>query len=104
MAEFKAMWGIPAAHRMQGGCSLLLSFHLATWLPPLTHCSAAGQQAGEDDGWLVAICFDAAQQRSEAVVLNAQDLAAGPLAVLPLRNILPHGLHGCWHDTYLGPS
>lgn len=64
----------------------------------------AGCSTKEDAGWLLAMCFDAGRRRSECVVLDAQHVAQGPVAVLPLRGVLPHGLHGCWHDTYLGPS
>ena len=66
--------------------------------------ACAGTCSAEDAGWLLAVCFDAAQHRSEVVVLDAQHISEGPVAVLPLRNVLPHGLHGCWHDVYLGPS
>ena len=64
---------------------------------------AAGEDAAEDAGWLLAMCYDAARNRSECVVLDAQKVAAGPVAVMLLRGVLPHGLHGCWHSAYLGP-
>lgn len=40
---------------------------------------------------------------SQVVILDAQDLAAGPVAVLGLRRPLPSGLHGCWSEQYFGP-
>lgn len=48
----------------------------------------------EDEGWLISIVFDAAQQRSVVMILDAQDLEAGPIAQVPLRDIIPYGLHG----------
>jgi carotenoid cleavage dioxygenase-like enzyme len=49
-----------------------------------------------DDGWFLAMCFDAAAAASEAVVLDAQRIADGPVATLKLREKVPHGLHGHW--------
>ncbi|MCF2970502.1 carotenoid oxygenase family protein [Synechococcus sp. Nb3U1] len=48
----------------------------------------------EDEGWIVTVIFDAASQRSQVVILEAQDLAAGPIARIPLRHHIPYGLHG----------
>jgi all-trans-8'-apo-beta-carotenal 15,15'-oxygenase len=49
-----------------------------------------------DDGWVLAMCFDASTGTSEAVVLDAQRIADGPVATLKLREKVPHGLHGHW--------
>jgi carotenoid cleavage dioxygenase len=50
----------------------------------------------EDDGWLVSFVHDENEDRSEVVVLDASDLAAGPVArvVLPAR--VPIGFHATW--------
>ena len=61
-------------------------------------------QLDEDDVWLMALCYDAASNQSELVVLDALDIEAGPIAVLPLRNPIPHGLHGNWVGAYTGPE
>ena len=64
----------------------------------------AGEAGGaEDDGWLLAMCFNAAQCLTELVVLDAQQLEAGPIAALKLHDSVPHGLHGNWAEEYLGP-
>eukprot|EP00951_Prasinocladus_malaysianus_P034729 scaffold352786_cov41-Prasinocladus_malaysianus.AAC.1 len=60
--------------------------------------------ANGDGGWIVAICFDAARRCSEFVVLDADDIEAGPVAVCRLRDPIPHGLHGQWMNEYLGPK
>ena len=52
--------------------------------------------AGEDDGVVVAMVFDAATERSAVVGLDARDLAAKPLFTARLRHPVPYGLHGCF--------
>ncbi len=53
-------------------------------------------QKAEDDGYLVAFVYDDERQKSEVVVLDAADLAAGPVCrvLLPVR--VPNGFHACW--------
>lgn len=58
----------------------------------------------EDDGWLICQLFDSEHIHSEIVILDAQQLAKGPVAVLRLRNPVPSALHSCWSDTYYGPE
>ena len=50
----------------------------------------------EDDGWLLT--FNHAHDASSAsfVVLDAQDLARGPVAEVPLPQAVPYGFHGNW--------
>lgn len=51
---------------------------------------------GEDDGYLVSFVTDERENRSEVVVLDAADLAAGPVCriLLPVR--VPVGFHATW--------
>lgn len=55
----------------------------------------AGASA-EDDGYLLSLVYDAAVDRSELVILDAADLASGPIGrvMLPVR--VPNGFHSCW--------
>ncbi len=50
----------------------------------------------EDDGYLMSFVYDAAVERSELVIFDAADLAAGPVGrvLLPVR--VPNGFHSCW--------
>jgi all-trans-8'-apo-beta-carotenal 15,15'-oxygenase len=48
----------------------------------------------EDEGWLVTIVFDAASDRSDVVILDAQNITAPPVATLHLKHHIPYGLHG----------
>jgi carotenoid cleavage dioxygenase len=52
--------------------------------------------AGEDAGWLMCYVYDAARDRSEFVVLDATNIAAPPVAVVPLPARVPLGFHGNW--------
>jgi len=56
----------------------------------------AGPDAPEGRGWLLAVAWRARDQRSELLILDAENLADGPLAtaVLPCR--VPFGFHGNW--------
>lgn len=56
--------------------------------------NAHGQQ--EDDGYLLFFMYDRQEQKSSFVVLDAQHLAAPPLAIVHLPNRVPNGLHGSW--------
>ncbi|MFJ9822834.1 carotenoid oxygenase family protein [Streptomyces sp. NPDC101160] len=47
-------------------------------------------------GWLVTYVHDAADDRSDLVVLDAADLAADPVAVVHLPARVPYGFHGSW--------
>jgi all-trans-8'-apo-beta-carotenal 15,15'-oxygenase len=57
----------------------------------------------EDDGWLLALVYDAARHATSLVILDARDLERGPLARLWLDHHLPHGLHGTFTSSYYGP-
>ena len=57
----------------------------------------------EDDGWVLSVGFDAELQQSELVLLDASDIEAGPVAILPLQNPVGYGLHGSWVPEYYGP-
>lgn len=52
--------------------------------------------AAEDDGWYLTLVHDAATDRSELVVLAADDPAAGPVARVHLPARVPLGFHGNW--------
>jgi carotenoid cleavage dioxygenase-like enzyme len=52
--------------------------------------------SGEDAGWLMCYVYDAARDRSDFVVLDASDVAAKPVATVPLPVRVPLGFHGNW--------
>ncbi len=54
------------------------------------------QTAAEGEGYLVANVYDAEIDKSHLVILDAQNVAAGPLAKARLDHRVPFGFHGNW--------
>jgi carotenoid cleavage dioxygenase len=52
--------------------------------------------AAEGDGWILATVYRGEEDRSDLVVLNAQDVKAGPIAIAELPRRVPFGFHGNW--------
>ncbi|MEM6450863.1 MAG: carotenoid oxygenase family protein [Cyanobacteria bacterium P01_D01_bin.105] len=57
----------------------------------------------EDDGWVILWIYNAAQNRTEIAIFEAQDITAGPVAKLNLKHHVPYGLHGSFTPAYFGP-
>jgi carotenoid cleavage dioxygenase len=55
---------------------------------------AAGSPEG--DGWLLTIVGRRAENRTDLVILNARDIAAGPVATVRMPCRLHEGFHGIW--------
>lgn len=51
---------------------------------------------GGDDCWLLTLVLDAARHCTELNLLDGNDVAAPPLAVVSLPHLLPFGFHGSW--------
>ena len=54
------------------------------------------QGRAEDDGWLVNAVYDSATDRTDICVLEANDVAAGPIARVHLTQRMPFGFHANW--------
>lgn len=50
----------------------------------------------EDDGWLITYVHNTITNKSELVVLNAQNITAGPIARVMLPQRVPFGFHCAW--------
>ena len=50
----------------------------------------------EDDGWLMSFVSDRATEQSELVILDARDIASGPVARVKMARRVPIGFHGNW--------
>ncbi|MBD2137163.1 carotenoid oxygenase family protein [Anabaena sp. FACHB-1237] len=50
--------------------------------------------SAEDDGWLITVVYNAENNCSDVVILDARDLEKGAVATLHLKNHIPYGLHG----------
>ncbi len=58
----------------------------------------------EDDGWVLALVYDAAHHRSDVVILDANDFSKGAIARLHLRHHIPYGLHGSFTSEIFAPA
>ena len=68
-------------------------------LPPGDSTSEAvfvARGPAEGDGWLLAVIYRGATARSDLIILDATDIAAGPLATAHLEIRVPNGFHGAW--------
>ena len=52
--------------------------------------------APEGEGWLTAVAWRATEDRSDLLVFDAQDVAAGPIAQAAVPRRVPLGFHGNW--------
>lgn len=60
--------------------------------------------AEEDQGWLLTLVYNAALQRSQLVILAAENLTQGPIATLTLKHHIPYGLHGNFCPEVFRPT
>jgi all-trans-8'-apo-beta-carotenal 15,15'-oxygenase len=57
----------------------------------------------EDDGYLLGMTYDHIHSgRSSLVIIDASEVAKGPICRLWLNHHVPHGLHGSWSPKYYG--
>ena len=52
--------------------------------------------AREEPGWLLTLVYDMDADRSELDIFDAEGLANGPIARVPLRHHTPFSFHGSW--------
>ncbi|RZJ79582.1 MAG: carotenoid oxygenase, partial [Brevundimonas sp.] len=52
--------------------------------------------AAEGDGWVTAVVWRAAEDRSDMLVFEALDIAKGPIAIAEMPRRVPFGFHGNW--------
>ncbi len=56
--------------------------------------------ADEGDGWLLSVVWREADKRSDLLVFDAPNLAAGPIATVQLSSRVPFGFHGNWRPAH----
>ena len=54
------------------------------------------QDAEEGDGYLIATAYRGEENRSDLLILDAQNVGAGPIATAKLPHRIPFGFHGNW--------
>jgi carotenoid cleavage dioxygenase len=52
--------------------------------------------AAEGDGWLLAVIWRGAENRSDLAVFDATEIERGPIALVELPHRVPFGFHGNW--------
>ncbi|MEZ5243507.1 MAG: carotenoid oxygenase family protein [Acidimicrobiales bacterium] len=57
---------------------------------------ADSADSAEGEGWLLTYVWDKANDASVLAVLDATDVAAGPVATIELPQRVPFGFHGTW--------
>lgn len=55
--------------------------------------------AAEGDGWLLAVTWRAAENRSDLLIYDTGDIAKGPVATAHLPVRVPFGFHGAWRPA-----
>ena len=56
----------------------------------------AADDAGEDEGWLMGLVIDTANETTEFAILDARSFEAVPVATVRLPHRIPPGFHGNW--------
>ena len=73
-----------------------------TWakgVPPVSqYLCLASKDAAEGEGFLLAHVYDANRGASHLAIMDAQNVAAGPLAKAYLDHRIPYGFHGNWRN------
>ncbi|HEX5144352.1 MAG TPA: carotenoid oxygenase family protein [Mycobacterium sp.] len=97
---------IASRHRLGSLYDAVTKIDLQTQTEHTHHCERAGNSfcepvftprpdaVDEDDGWLLTVEYEADQHRSRLVVLDARDVAAGPVFTAALTHHIPQGFHG----------
>ncbi len=57
------------------------------------------ENAAEGEGWLVALVYRGAEDRTDFVVYDATDVAKGPIGTAKLPRRVPFGFHGNWRPA-----
>ncbi|XYD11903.1 carotenoid oxygenase family protein (plasmid) [Methylobacterium sp. NMS12] len=56
----------------------------------------AAVEAGEDEGWLVGLVIDTANETTDFAILDARSFEGPPVATVRLPHRIPPGFHGNW--------
>lgn len=96
-AQFTAdlKFGSAYKHDLISGETLTHDFGLgrATMEPVFV---AKANAIAEDEGWLLSYVYDQNTNRTDVVILDAQDFEAAPVATIHLPVRVPYGFHGNW--------
>jgi carotenoid cleavage dioxygenase len=85
-----------AIHRYDLFDGSVTSHLLAPGRTPGEACFVPADETAGGPGWLMAFVHDAATDRSDLVILDADQLTAPPVATIHLPRRVPFGFHGNW--------
>jgi carotenoid cleavage dioxygenase len=88
VAHFDWETGARKVHTVSGGDS----FGEPVFVP-------RSADAAEGDGFLLVLCHRAAENRSDLLILDAQNVDADALATVQLPHRVPYGFHGNWRPA-----
>jgi all-trans-8'-apo-beta-carotenal 15,15'-oxygenase len=96
------------------------SFKMDVWMPqPYEFCGEPlyarrelnGNDGGttnddkdSDDGYVLSILYNGKIDESELIILNANNIASGPICRIPLGIAIPHGHFGCYESGVIWSS
>ena len=105
---FDNRWGYCLSMKDEEKGGSLFKYDLHNDAERTEHSFEPGQTPGEpifvaaegatssDDGWIMTFVYDRATDLSSFVVLDATDMSAAPVAMVPLPVRVPTGFHGSW--------
>lgn len=64
----------------------------------------ASADAGEDEGWLLGLVLNAADDTTDFTILDARAFEAGPVATVRIPHRIPPGFHGNWFPAAPSPA
>jgi all-trans-8'-apo-beta-carotenal 15,15'-oxygenase len=77
-----------------------LSKTMETWMPASHEfcgepvLAPRSDESSSDDGYILSVLYDGHAEKSDLVIFDSANIAAGPLCRIPLGIGIPHGLYG----------
>jgi carotenoid cleavage dioxygenase len=59
----------------------------------------AGATGAEDEGWVLSVVYNALDDSSSLVILDATNFGGDPVATIALPQRVPFGFHGIWEPA-----
>ncbi len=86
---------LPRCYDVEAGASVAMDFS-ERYVPGEPLFVPKSSDSAEKDGWVLALRYDRALDRSDLVVLDADEFGGDPVAVVQLPRRVPVGFHGSW--------
>lgn len=94
LGEELALGGIKKHDLLKGASQLHAEGEHRVFMEPVF--VPRSSDASEDDGWVLAYVYDKVTEKSDVVIIAAQDFESGPVATVHLPRRVPYGFHGNW--------